>query len=214
MKTIAAWLLLLVTTSATAGVTIPERDDDGALLSTIKLTHPGWQYQHASFEATTCKLNSHVEIMPDGTDPGYGVLKFYDNADVELVQGGSESDADFQIRLDSNCKKTILDWTPTHDYMIIGGQMRQQTAPSGNVRMWVVGVPGIPAGAGGSKVFINNLNMKFLANSESMVADGRTPKELLYNDPIPGTNTMRYQFVADGLGVQHTIHVSMEIFKP
>lgn len=208
------FILLFVSLPAVAGVVIPERDSAGGHLFGQRITHPGWQYQLLSFEVTTCLLNGYVEYDSTMADPGWGVLKFYDNADAELVQGGSESDVDFQARLDTDCKKTIVDWTPTHDYQLIGGQMRQQNAPSTSVRMWVIGVPGLTPAQGGTKVFINNLNLKFSANSESVVADGRAPKDLLYNNPIPGTNTLRYQFVNDSLGMKHTTQISMEIFKP
>jgi len=205
---------LLVCHVAFAGVTIPERDADGASYSVPKMTHLGWQYQHRSFLVQTCTVNGFTETEYDGTSSGFGVLKFYDNTDTELVQGGSESDVDYQLRLDSNCKRTDLDWTPTFDYQIIGGQMRQQNAPGSSIKMWVVGVPGLPVESGGSKVFINNLDMKYLADAETMVADGRVPKELTYNDPIPGTNTMRFKFVGTGLGMTHSVHISIEIFKP
>ena len=214
MKILLAYILFGISMTALAGVVIPERDNDGGILYGQRITHPGWQYQLTSFEITTCKLGGKTELGVDGLDQGFGVLKWYDGSGTELVQGGSETDADFQIRLDTDCKKTHMDWTPTTDYQLIGGQIRQQNAPSTNVRLWVIGVPGLTPAQGGTKVFINNLNLKFLANAESVTANGRAPKDLLYNNPIPGTNTLRYQFISDSLGLQHTTQVSMEIFMP
>lgn len=202
-------LLFLLSSQSFAGVdVIPERDAQGGILYGARITHPGWQYHHRSFAVETCKLGGYNESEYDGTVTTYGVLKWFDGSGTELVQGGSESDNDFQTRLDSNCKTTHLDWTPTHDYQLIGGQMRQQNAPSSSIWLWVIGVPDIA-----NKVFINNLDLKFMANSEAMVADGRAPKDLLYNNPIPGTNTLRMKFVGSGLGVKHTTQISIELFK-
>ena len=188
-------------------------DDDGAVISRTKVSNAGWSYQMRSFDIETCVLGGASEMEIDGSQSGYFVSKFYDDSLVELVQGGGESDVDYQIRLDSSCKMTTANWTPTFDYEIIGGQMRQQNSPSTDMNLWIIGVPDYPPVAGGTKVFVNNLNLKFMSNSETTVADGRAPKELKYNNPVPGTNTMQYRFIGSSLGQKHTVEFSMEIFK-
>lgn len=215
MRNSLVFIVVLFSTNAWAGVVIPERDADGVHLSTQKITKAGWQYQLRSFQVTTCQLlEGYLEREADGSDPGFFTMKWFDNTDTELIQGGAESDVDFQARLDTDCEKTQLDWTPTFDYQLLGGQLRQAAAPSSSIILWVIGVPDYTPAQGGTKIFIYNLDLKFMPSTSVVEANGRTPKELLYNDPIPGTNKLRYQFVADSLGMQHTIQISMELFKP
>ena len=210
IRLLISLLILLQSHICLAGVSYnPERDDDGAVLARLKITKTGWFYQMSSFQMTTCKRAGYTDITRDGDDPGFLTIKFYNSSDVELIQDGGETDQQFQTELDNNCVKTVLDWTPDFTYEILGGHLRIISAPPNPVRLWITALPGIA-----DKDFVVNLDLRFISPNESIVVDGRSPKILKYNDPIPGTNTLRYQFVSDDVGYKQEMQVSMEYFTP
>jgi len=79
------------------------------------------------------------------------------------------------------------------------------TDPSNN------SVPDYPPAYGGTKIFIQDINFKYLQN-EKVNADGRAAKALLYNNPAPHTNKMRFIF-HHGAGVQMVCSVWLELYK-
>lgn len=191
-------------------------DSDNAPLSRKKVAPTGWSYQMRSFEFETSKYKSFWEEEPDGTDPGFCAMSFFDDQDDELSyqQTGheSETEAQFQVRLDDDCVKTIATWVPNFDYEMIGGTMRQKTVPNDNLRMWVIAVPDLTPAQGGTKVFVNGVNMYYLEASESVVADGRASKKLTY-DATYHTNKLQF-ILKHNTGYNHKLNMIVEFFKP
>lgn len=179
--------------------TVP-RDSDGSPMQRVKVTTSGWAYQLHGMEITISKLDSLVSKKDDGTDFGFLTIKCYDSNGDELVT---------QESCDTQAVKTVVDWEPNHDYEIVGGMFRQTAPPAQDVRLWVVGVPDVPAQYGGSKLFAANVNAKFLG--ESLRIDGRAPKYMTYSATYH-TNKLRMVFKHPE-GFQHTFHVVFELFK-
>jgi len=183
-------------------IKIGPEDSDNAPLTRLKICPTGWHMHLACFEFETSKLNSGYEKYLDGTDRNFLTMKFYNASDEELTT---------QQDIDSGCVKTVVDWEPTHDFEIIAGSFRQSSAPSSDVRVWVVGVPDIPPAYGGSVCFCCGLNLMYYGANEGGSIDGRTAKKLVY-DSENHTSKMRF-ILRHGAGVQHKIHAMMEVFE-
>lgn len=174
-------------------------DSDEASLYRLKMAPTGWTYQLASFELTTSKLNSSISLDYEGQSRGDCTIKFYDADDVELTTQGS---------LDTDCIKTVIDFEPTFDYEIIGGFVSALTVPTTNIRLWVIGVPDIPAAYGGTKVMANGPNFKF---KQIIETDGRVAKRMTYSETYH-TNKIRFEFVHN-VGLQHEFMINMEYYR-
>ena len=179
------------------------RDSDGSEIIRTKITTSGWSYQLHGVEFETSKLDSIYSKKEDESDYGYTSIKFYDSEGVELTT---------QASCDLFCVKTVIDWEPNHDYEAIGGMLKLDSVPLSDLRFWVVGVPDVPAIYGGSKVFVSNVNLKYIGIEEGVRADGRAPKYLIY-DPVYHTNKLRLVFTHPA-GFRHKLHMIFEIFKP
>ena len=183
------------------------RDSDGSPLQRIKVTTTGWHYQLHGVEFTTSKLNSIVSKKHDATNWGFTVMKFYKLVnDVETEITGDDLNQTF---LDANCIKTIIDWEPTFDIDIVGGMLRQISAPSESVDLWIIAAPDIPAQYGGSKLFVSNLDLRFMG--EGLNVDGKAPKFVAY-DATYHSGKFRI-ILRHPAGFQHPLHMVFEIFK-
>lgn len=190
------------------GVDATPKDSDGSPLSRTKVTQSGWHYRLHGVEFETSKLSSICEAKADNTNFGYSTIKFFKL--VSGVETEITGDDLNQTYLDANCVKTQLDWEPTHDYELIGGMLHQTEVPSSNVRLWIVGVPDVPAAYGGSKEFVTGINLKFFSD-QGVILDGRAPKWLTYSATVH-TNKMRF-IIRHDAGVKHQLHICMEVFK-
>jgi hypothetical protein len=191
------------------GVDTTPRDSDGSPLSRAKVTQTGWHYRLHGIEVETSVISSVYEKKADNSNFYFSSLKFF--KDVSGTETEITGDDLNQTFLDSNCIKTQLDWEPTHDYELVGGMLQQQAVPSSSVRLWIVGVPDVPAAYGGSKEFVTNIDLKFFSD-KGIILDGRAPKFLAYSATYH-TNKMRFVF-RHNAGFKHKIHINMEIYKP
>jgi len=193
-------------------------DSDGALIQRTKTTKTGWHYEPRSLDFYSSKLNSLYNRkddgagIDDGTDYGDGVLKFYNASNTELVQGGSETDADFQIRLDAGCVKTHLDWQSTYDFDIIGGALQIKNKPTDRAYIWCIVAPDIPENLGGSvPYFAGGINLEFFTAGASMKFDGRGIKSFVY-DPVNNSNKVRF-IIKHKAGEQIGLQIMIDQFK-
>lgn len=177
-------------------------DSDGANLSRIKQAPSGWTYHLRGFEFTTSLLASLVNKDHNNQDLTDITIRFYDNSGVLLTT---------QEDIDSSCVKTVVDYEPTYDYYLIGGEAKTLGTPSTDTRISVIGVPDYPA-PNGSKVMIQNVNMRYIASGDKVSADGRASKGLLYNNPVPHSNKIRFA-VYHSVGHQVPFGIAMETFK-
>jgi hypothetical protein len=185
-------------------------DSDGSPLQRVKITNSGWHYQVHGVDFETSKLNSVFNLKIDGTSFNYCQIKFFESVngvDSEITGGNLN-----QTYLDSNCIKTQVDWEPIHDYELIGGFFNQTQIPSDDVRLWLIGVPDIPEAYGGSKLFISNINLKYIGLESGVKVDGRSSKAVAYSATYH-TNKMRLT-LRHPAGYNHKCQILFEIFKP
>lgn len=178
------------------------KDSEGAVLSRKKITYTGWSYQLHGIEFTTSSLNPIYSKDIDGNDTGYSTIKLYDSSDLEITDPLNEG----------NAVKTVVDFEPTHDYEMMGGMFKIKSALTQDVRLWVIGVPDIPAASGGSKIFISNINLRYVGLEEGINVDGRVPKLLTYS-ATNHTNKLRL-ILKHPAGYQADMHIIFEFFKP
>jgi|CXWL01.1.fsa_nt_gi hypothetical protein len=157
-------------------------DSDGAVMSRVKVAPSGWNFQYRGVEFATSTLASVVNKDADNSDLADATLKLY-KADGTLITDQAVADAE--------CVKTIIDIEPPYDIYIAGGKLKFITQPTEDVRIAVVGVPDVPAVAGGSKHFVQNINLKFLPAADGVNADGRAAKWLQYSATYH-TNKIRF----------------------
>lgn len=177
-------------------------DSDGALLSRVKAAPTGWSYQLRAMELTTGIVGAGI------------INNDYNGAslsDVTVLTYNASGAAVTDAALNSTITKTVLDFEPAFDYYIVSGAAKALQTPTTNVYLSVVGVPDYPPAYGGTKVFIQNVNFKYLSN-EKVTADGRAAKALLYNNPGPHTNKMRFILFHDA-GLQMQCELFVELYK-
>jgi len=89
--------------------------------------------------------------------------------------------------------------------------MRLTTVPSSDARVAVIGVPDVPAQMGGSKQFVQNINLKLLPITEGINADGRAAKWLKYDANLH-TNKLRF-IIYHAAGAQIEIMTMVETYR-
>jgi hypothetical protein len=99
---------------------------------------------------TTGKADSLYNKGSEGTDIGDMELHFFDSSRTELVQGETESDEDYQTRLDANCKFTWLYFTHPTEFGIAKGRFMYKGTVSGDFHNWLEFCPHLPKAYGGS----------------------------------------------------------------
>lgn len=182
-------------TNYKASGNVSKTDLEGVPVLRSKAGNKGWHFQKQFIGITTSTINGVVNKDHLGNSLGFCTYKMF-KAD------GTETSSP------SSAVKTQVDWTPNHDFEVIGGSVEQSTPPAGNLYLWVIGAPGIadiPFLQGGA-------NLKLIGMDGSVRADGKAAKFMKYNDPIPGTNTFRI-LAEHTLGLQHQFQMSFEIFK-
>lgn len=177
------------------------RDADGATILRPKAAKAGWTFFMSPVEFTTAKLNSVYCKKHDDTTRGGITYKIYDTNGTEITATENEG----------NAVKTVIDFEPSHDYEIIGGHLQQNSKPTTNMRVWVVSVPDVSEGNGGSKEMIGGVNLKFIDPTDKVNADGRVSKYMTYNATYH-TNKLRV-IIRHDAGVQHDILLVFEMFK-
>jgi hypothetical protein len=177
-----------------------EKDLDEALIIRPKAAAKGWSYFLCPMEL---KTSSFEYFFKDhlGEDESGITVKLFDSEGDEITDPLYANQA----------VKTVLDFEPPYDYEVIGGQVQQHTQPTENIRVWVVGAPDIPKAWGGSKEFIGGLNLKFIAPSDYIEADGRVSKFMKYNAEL---HTSKLRFIVEHpVGQEHEILLSLELFR-
>ena len=180
------------------------KDIDGALIVRPKAAKKGWSFWAIPIEITTSTLSGTL-FCKDSNDvdiPGIS-CKIYDSNNNEITTAGLAN-----INL-ATCVKTVIDFEPPFDYEIVGGNLRINSNPSTDIRLWIVGAPDIPVQYGGSKEFASGINLKFLAPDSSFEVDGRVTKYLTY-DPNTHSGKMRLLFkhpAGTSVNIQITIHL-------
>jgi hypothetical protein len=167
-----------------------QTDSDGATLSRIKQAPTGWTYQTRGVEFALGTIGSLINKDYQNNNLTDAVMTIFNSSNVAVT--------DPTLALSTGVL-TQIDWTPTYDYYLIGGMAQLQSPIGYDARISVVAVPGIPYNEGGSRPMIQALNMRYFADAQ-IVADGRASKGLLYNNPVAGTNTLRFSIYHPTMG--------------
>jgi len=203
------------TTNFLAGAnrTIETRDSDSSTIVKTKTTKGGWHYEPRFIEFWSSTHNSlHNKKADAFTDYTDGVLKFFKANGDQLVKGAEELDADFQIRLDTDCVKTVMDWQPTYDMDIRAGRFLMGVKPTTPAYAYAMVAPDIPAAYGGSVPHVTGgAPLHMLADYSVIVFEGITVKNVLY-DPIYNSNKFRI-IITHTAGVKINMAVAFEHYK-
>lgn len=180
---------------------LAQNDLDGAIIIRPKAAKAGWTYSLLPVEFLTSKLNSVISKKHDNTDRSGVTYKIYDGDNVEITTTENEI----------NAVKTVVDFEPSFDYELIGGQIQQFVKPDSDIRLWVVGVPDVSEAYGGTKEMVGGVNLKFIDPTDKIQADGRASKYMSYNATYH-TNKLRI-IIRHNAGIQHNLMLVLELFK-
>lgn len=161
---------------------VQQRDTDGAPLARQKVTLSGRSYNERSITFTTATVGSAESKKLSGADWGDVTLKFYRANGTEITTGQGDVTAE--------CVLTRLDWEPLYTYDLLAGALTVDSVPIGygsTAKLWVTAVPDLPAIYGGSVNFIDG---RVLRLNQTIIADGRSAKELPYS-AVYHTNKIR-----------------------
>lgn len=178
------------------------KDADGSVIIRPKAAKAGWTYHLTAPEFCTSKIDSLYHKDITGTDLNQCTVKYYDASNVELTTQGT---------CDTDCVKTVFSFEPPFDYEIIGGTVKTVGAVSIDVRCWVIAVPDVPAIYGGSKVMVQNVNLKFIDPNNGIEADGRASKYMTYS-ATNHTNKLQLT-LKHPVGHKEDIMMAFEIYK-
>ena len=208
-----------------------DMDASGREVTKQATTDKGWAYLAHSIEMETSKDGAVFSEDYEGNIPGSFTIRFYDNTDTEIVDEGAY--ADKQAHIDNKCVKTTLTVDLDKDFDVISGMLEQHSLPKDenddlvNIRMWVLigifdnnGIPFDPDGPGTAwenqvTEFVRGINLKFLADSQTLKTDGRSGKKLfkIVNEAIP-YNQNQIQFIfKHPAGFQHEMMTILEYYR-
>lgn len=192
----------LANVMALCNKSIVQFDSDGAPMSRVKVAPSGWNFNLRGIEFATSTIGSVVN--KDGANSNMN------DAVLTLLDANGDPITD-QLSADSNCVTTRIDIEPPFDYYLAGGKLKFVDQPTADVRIAVIGVPDIPAAYGGSKHFVQNINLKFIPAVDGVNADGRAAKWLQYSASLH-TNKIRFA-VYHPAGHKMPIAVFLETYK-
>lgn len=189
-------------TNYKASANIPkfEVDDDGRQIIRTAAGIKGWTYCALFFEFETAS-GSLVAIDAYGSDISsqFEVKRFDSNGDIT-------TSTLLTVR-------TEVTWKPTFDYELIGGNIRQASAPLSSIH---VGVVGGCTDLGGiyERSFASGLNLLRLTNGDHIETDGRASKYMKYTTAGVPYPTNKIKFIAKHTaGTQHWVMANLEIFR-
>jgi hypothetical protein len=180
---------------------IIQYDTDGAALGRVKVAPTGWNFNYRMIEIELATVGGISNLDASGNDVGDATIKLYD------VNGTLITDPALQ----NTCVKTVVDLEPPYNVCVAGGALRMDVKPVSDVILNVIAVPDIPAYVGGSKVFIQNVNLSYIDGTVGLNADGRAAKQLNYSATYH-TNKFRFQFTHTA-GYQFWCAILMEIYR-
>lgn len=188
------------------------KDSDESLIIKTKTTKAGWRYDPRVITLKTNTAGSLHNKNFARADIGDAVLKFFDANLGELTQGGQESNQDYQIRLDADCTRTVMDYQPAYDIDVRGGELILGGAPAQPTYGYLVMAPDIAAQYGGSISFVTGGYPIHLMDSFAVKAfEGVTTKTILH-DPVYNSNKIRL-IIDHAAGADISIGVKYDEYK-
>jgi hypothetical protein len=193
-------VVMSVNADATGKALPVQLDSDGAPMSRVKVAPSGWSFNLRGFQFQLSTLGSLINIDASGNSLGDVTLTLYDASGTVITDPS----------LQSNCVKTVIDFEPTCDYYIAGGLVDSVVQATQSVHAFAIGAPDIPANYGGSKMFIQNVDVACHPAGFGVQADGRAPKWLQYSATLH-TSKMRFLFM-HAAGYQLGMNIELETY--
>ena len=159
-------------------------DSDNMPISRNKITKTGWTFNRANLKFQVGVAGVRYRLKDGVTEQAGVTLKLFNAAGTDITSSD-------QATLDTDCVMTQLDYEPPYNNEILAGSLVMMTAPVGDMWLWVIGVPDLPAIYGGSKEFVTDEGLHFLKPQVALVADGRASKPLTYSGAPYHTNKIR-----------------------
>ena len=188
-----------------------EVDSEGRQVSRIAIAKKGWSYLAHFFEYETSKDGSlFCEDYAGVADPSISV-KYFNSSNVEIVDAGTYTDK--QDHLDNECVKTEIIFKPAFDYELVSGNIRLDTKPVDDCRMWVIG--GIlELGGPYVKEFARGMNLRYLGADETIQTDGRASKYMVKDITGVPFQANQIKFITKhNVGVKVKIMATLEYFR-
>jgi hypothetical protein len=185
----------------TSGSPLNQYDSDKALIVRQKAAQTGWTYSATGFEFQTAVVNSVIALNADGSAKPWITIALYDANGVKITDPA----------LAGNAVRTQVDFEPTYDYELIGGEMRITPSLNSDVRFFIIAAPDIPAQYGGSKVMAEGLNIRYLIPGNMFQVDGRVSKRLNYS-AVNHASKLRFLFW-HAAGVVEQIMITVEHYR-
>lgn len=180
-----------------------ELDEQGRQIVRTAAGRAGWTYLARSIELETSKIGSLFSQDYTGNNLTDVSLKFYNSNNQEVTTPNDEM----------SIVKTVLTVKPNYDYELISGNLRQQTSPNSDVRIWTIG--GIlELGGPYVKEFTQCINMKFIGADEQVTTDGRASKYMKKDIVgVPYQGNQLQVIIRHTAGVYHKIMLILEYFR-
>lgn len=189
---------------ASSNQKLEDVDTEGRKVQRIAASNRGWTYLADTFELETSNLTGLYAKDYLGNDNSAVTVKFFDVNNNELTT---------QQDIDTSCVKTELLFKPSYDYEVVGGNIRQISSPSDDVRLWVVGGI-IDLGSSYVKEMVRSLNLKYVSANDHLDTDGRAAKFM--KKEITGVqyqgNQLKFVF-RHPAGVKHKVMIVLEYFR-
>lgn len=181
----------------------PIDPDVGGLSFSPKYAPDGWRQQLREFEFVTSSYDAADVHEKDvnNNDFNFVTVTCYDSADAEITDPADLGTA----------VKTVVDWSPTHDFAIIGGYLRQAATPASNLYVWVQTL--VATGLAAPNDFLpvtfaeGGVNMFYLNARDRVGMNGTAASVLTSNDFVRTV-------VRHDAGIEHRIQVNLEIYVP
>ena len=185
-------------------------DDDGATVIRLKAAKKGATYHLHYLCFETSGQNSLKETDYTGASLNFSTISFFK---YTLDMDGNPTNT-LESCMEDMAEVTQVDFVPTHDYEIIGGEVRVYEKPIQDTFLYVIGAPDLPVPFG-SKIMVQNCNLKFYGKGEPVKADGKVSKGMRYtNEGIPDGygNKLRF-YVRHHRGTNLELQARIEMFK-
>lgn len=190
-----------------ANQSLQDTDGNGRNIVRFAATQKGWHYQAHSVSFDVGQKDSIYNKNDNGDDLGFSTIKFYD-----ALKDGNDITDSSQVIIDATAKKTVVKWSPTFDFEVVSGSIRQISKKSSDLFLYVNAKvqTGYPAPYDWLKVpFVEGgINLNYIGADEPLETNGRAPK--LFKGSIGD----HFEIVINhGVLEKHRVTVIFEIYK-
>jgi hypothetical protein len=152
-----------------------KRDEEGNPIYRNIIAEANMLFQPRCIDFSTATYKSICNKSSDLVDIGDAELLFFDEEKNQILKGETETDEEYQARLNLECEHTYMYFTPSYKYAIKSGEIRYRGTLGEESDVWIEVAPHIPKEYGGSVPFINGgLPLDFYEEKKSILIDGGT----------------------------------------